>query len=236
MRRTRRDGYLRILVRANCSAAFHFGDGLKTNEGRWCVGRSWNGRSSTYFVTASSLLRSYVTSFSALWHTRRDRLVEAGVGLSCAREAKLPQMKRRRGDLLVHWYCTGVEQGHWMGTSATVRILCDRVHHASGFICKVVHSFARFFAPWGIITSHILSGSPRSLEKLTHDSAPLATRDSLSFSGRPAIVWAKANMGTKAKRLPVICKTTLPLPRRSTVKPVACCAAVDGLGRGKGLI
>jgi len=49
--------------------------------------------------------------------------VEAGVGLSCAREAKLPQMKRRRGDLLVHWYCTGVEQGHWMGTSATVRIL-----------------------------------------------------------------------------------------------------------------
>ena len=115
MSRTSGDRCLRILVRANCSAAFHFGDGLKTNEGRWCVGRSWNGRSSTYFVTASSLLRSYVTSFSALWHTRRDRLVEAGVGLSCAREAKLPQMKRRRGDLLVHWYCTGVEQGHWMG-------------------------------------------------------------------------------------------------------------------------
>jgi len=42
-------------------------------------------------------------------------------------------------------------------------------------------------------------------------------------------------MSTKTRRLPVIYKTSLPLPRPSTVKLAARCAAIDGLGRGKEL-
>jgi len=63
-------------------------------------------------------------------------------------------------------------------------------------------------------------------------SGPANFSQRLDNRGLPAIVWVSSEHEYADKTPAGHCKTCLPLPQPSTVKPTARYAAIDGLGRG----